>query len=465
MKNRIVNSIGSIIMLVVLMAACSGAPPTAELEEPVSTQIVVTEVSANTEIEIELVSTQEVATEIPANTETEIVDKVPVIINASVHSTDLSGYAWIQEFQSSNNIAAANAKSWSESARAGAVCYASIAPLNKSEPSAADGGFSFKFEAEPGSTFRLMCDPDDTHPGAMSAEVFTVPADGGTINFITPGLMTPELGVTNELAAKASGYADAKEMFMSAGTCRVFAFPGEGASIAVSDGEAYGFYMEAPDTAGRVTILENPSRAGAYIVLKEFRADETEAEIDIALTDSSGAGLTWPTTSCPIKKGFSTDLVIMPGEEIAPDFTLPDNEGNMVSLSGMLEENEHVVLVFYFGYTCPPCMAQLREIENDRAQYEAMGAQIVGIAVQNERGARTSAETSGAEFPILADSDRSVAKAYGVDDAGLSTPSVFVIDRDGHVIWKEITVIEGMGCGTERVPSQAILDVLSASAN
>ncbi len=238
----------------------------------------------------------------------------------------------------------------------------------------------------------------------------------------------------------------------------MLALPGEGATIALSDGEAYGFYMEAPDTEGRVTVLTDP--AGAYIVLKEFEADESETEIDIDFTDISGAGLVWPKATCPIKKGFSTNLMVPPAEEIvAADFTLPDKDGNMVNLADELKENKQVVLVFYFGYLCAPCMAQLREIESDRAKYDAKGAQVIAIAVQRERGAEASARASQAQFPILADSDHAVAEAYGVEDDGWSTPSVFVINQDRQIVWKEITHITS-GCGTERIASQTILENL-----
>ena len=40
--------------------------------------------------------------------------------------------------------------------------------------------------------------------------------------------------------------------------------------------------------------------------------------------------------------------------EIAADFTLPDSNGNMVNLVDELQENEQVVLVFYYGSGCPP---------------------------------------------------------------------------------------------------------------
>ena len=146
---------------------------------------------------------------------------------------------------------------------------------------------------------------------------------------------------------------------------------------------------------------------------------------------------------------------------MATDFTLPDNNGNMVNLTDELQEYEQVVLVFYYGSGCKPCMAQLSEIENDRARYEEKGAQVIAIAVQGERGAERSAKVSDAQFPILADSDHAVAEAYGVDeDDGSSTPSVFIVNKDRQIIWKEISHIEGSGCGKDRIPSQTILENL-----
>lgn len=374
MKKEITIWLGLLVGLFSILAACSGVTQTPQSSEPEVTE----------SVEAEVVESDE-----------ETMSKVSVTVNSSVHSSDLGGYAWLQEYLSSNDLEAAEAKFWAESAREGAVCYASIAPLFKSEPSTADGSISITFEAEPGKTFRIMCDPDETHPGALSVDIFTVPPNGGIIDHATaglgyPALLTPELGVTNQLAAQAAGYADAEEMFQSAGTCRVLALPGEGATISVSDGEAYGFFMEAPDTRGRITILEDPSPAGAYIIVKEFGEGEAEAEIELEFTDTSGSGLTWPTTTCPIMKGFSTHLEVLPDApaveteeetstdntinsldqdvstevgsteeavtdgprsgDIAPDFTLPDGNGEVVHLAEVLKNNRSVVLVFYLEY-------------------------------------------------------------------------------------------------------------------
>lgn len=150
----------------------------------------------------------------------------------------------------------------------------------------------------------------------------------------------------------------------------------------------------------------------------------------------------------------------LPVGETAPDFTLSDGDGNMVNLTEELQENERVVLVFYFGVACSPCMGQLKEIEEDRAEYEKKGAQVIAIAVQTAEYAGYGVKVSKAQFPILADSDHAVAEAYGVlNDDLLSNPSVFIIDKNGQIVWSEVTHIEA-GCGTERVASQTILEKL-----
>lgn len=146
--------------------------------------------------------------------------------------------------------------------------------------------------------------------------------------------------------------------------------------------------------------------------------------------------------------------------ETAPDFTLPDKNWELVSLEDLLQTNNHVVVVFYFAFSCPPCMEQLREIENDLTKYEEIGAKVVAIAVQGEKEAEMSDRTVQAHFPILADKDHAVAEAYGVFDGGLSMPSVFIINQEHEVIWGRISVIPS-GCGKDRIPSQSILEKIN----
>ncbi len=147
--------------------------------------------------------------------------------------------------------------------------------------------------------------------------------------------------------------------------------------------------------------------------------------------------------------------------EIAPDFTLPDSDGNEVSLADTLQGKEQVVIVFYYGVGCTPCMAQLREIEKDHAKYEEKGAQVIAITVQSEKHAEYTRKIIHAQFPILADNDHAVAEAYGVLFDSVSSPAVFLINKDRQIFWSKITHLDKYGgCGSERVPSETILENL-----
>lgn len=146
--------------------------------------------------------------------------------------------------------------------------------------------------------------------------------------------------------------------------------------------------------------------------------------------------------------------------DTAPDFTLPDKDGNMVNLEEVLQKYQYVVLVFYYEHRCTTCMVQLREIEADTSKYEDVKAKVIAIAVQSETGAEISTRISHAQFPILADKDHTTAEAYGVYDGTSSTPSVFIINQALEVVWGRISVIP-VGCGEHRVPSQMILEILS----
>ena len=204
--------------------------------------------------------------------------------------------------------------------------------------------------------------------------------------------------------------------------------------------------------------------AGCVTSIPRPRAEDPEATLSIVTEEPN------PTESVVTEESIAENVVMeepeisgLPVGEIAPDFTLPDSDGNMVNLEEELQGNEQVVIVFYFGVSCGPCVEQLREIENDLAKYEEKGAQVIAIAVQTDRQAAQAAQLSRVQFPILADENHAVAEAYGVLNAGLSNPSVFIINKDWQIVWVEITQIEGSGGGSDRVPSQTILENLSQS--
>jgi len=116
----------------------------------------------------------------------------------------------------------------------------------------------------------------------------------------------------------------------------------------------------------------------------------------------------------------------------APAFTLPSTGGTPVSLSDYA--GRPVVLVFYPGDDTPVCTKQLNSYNDDLAQFEALDAQVLGISAQSVDSHEKFAGKHGFKFPLLADTDKAVAGAYGtLGPIGFPRRSVFIVDAEGVV--------------------------------
>lgn len=116
----------------------------------------------------------------------------------------------------------------------------------------------------------------------------------------------------------------------------------------------------------------------------------------------------------------------------APDFTLPGTGGREYSLSDYA--GQPVVLVFYPGDDTPVCTRQLNTYNDDLAEFEQVGAQVLAISAQDVTSHERFAGKHGFNFPLLADTDKQVAAAYGtLGPLGFPRRSVFVVDASGII--------------------------------
>jgi peroxiredoxin Q/BCP len=96
----------------------------------------------------------------------------------------------------------------------------------------------------------------------------------------------------------------------------------------------------------------------------------------------------------------------------APDFTLPDQEGNAVSLSGL--KGKTVVLYFYPKADTPGCTKQACGVRDHRPDYEQAGAVVLGVSPDPVKKVAKFDQKYDLGFPLLADEDHEIAEAYGV---------------------------------------------------
>jgi thioredoxin-dependent peroxiredoxin len=103
--------------------------------------------------------------------------------------------------------------------------------------------------------------------------------------------------------------------------------------------------------------------------------------------------------------------MIEPGDQ-APDFTLPDQHGNPVSLSGL--RGKTVVLYFYPKADTPGCTTQACGVRDHRAAYDSADAVVLGVSPDPVKAVGKFDEKFSLGFPLLADENHEVAGHYGV---------------------------------------------------
>ena len=128
--------------------------------------------------------------------------------------------------------------------------------------------------------------------------------------------------------------------------------------------------------------------------------------------------------------------IIEPGTP-APDFSLPDQDGNEVSLRSL--RGKRVVLVFYPSDFSPVCTDQLNVYQEVLGELRERGAEMYGVSVDGAFCHKAFQQHLGVDIPLLADfhPKGEVAKAYGVwvEKYGVAGRCLVMIGPDGTVEW------------------------------
>ena len=134
----------------------------------------------------------------------------------------------------------------------------------------------------------------------------------------------------------------------------------------------------------------------------------------------------------------------------APDFESRDADGNRIKLSGL--RGQKVVLYFYPKDDTPGCTKEACSFRDAHSVFERDGIRVLGVSLDDERSHQNFAAKYQLPFTLLADTDRSVAEAYGVYGEqqfmgkkymGVSRKT-FLIDEQGKIkkIFNKVNVEE-----------------------
>jgi len=133
-----------------------------------------------------------------------------------------------------------------------------------------------------------------------------------------------------------------------------------------------------------------------------------------------------------------TDSRLAPGDA-APDFTLPDADGDQMSLSSL--RGQRVIIYFYPAAMTPGCTKQACDFRDSLSSLAAAGFAVLGISPDRPAKLQKFAARDGLTFPLLSDPSHAVLEAYGAygekmlygkKSVGVIR-STFVVGPDGRI--------------------------------
>lgn len=128
----------------------------------------------------------------------------------------------------------------------------------------------------------------------------------------------------------------------------------------------------------------------------------------------------------------------------APDFTLPNQDRQSVTLRDEIARN-NVVLAFFPAAFSSVCTKELCTLRDQLGPMNHLAkAQVLGISVDTPFALKAFANTEKLHFPLLSDFNKEVIRAYDVVNPdmiglkGIAKRAVFVIDREGTIRYREV---------------------------
>ena len=116
----------------------------------------------------------------------------------------------------------------------------------------------------------------------------------------------------------------------------------------------------------------------------------------------------------------------------APAFTAKYTNGNTISLSDFAGKT--VVLYFYPKDDTPGCTKQACSFRDSQAEYKDKDVVVLGVSADDEVSHQAFTNKYNLNFPLLADTQKSIITAYDVDGGGYAKRVTYIIDGNGKII-------------------------------
>jgi peroxiredoxin len=176
-------------------------------------------------------------------------------------------------------------------------------------------------------------------------------------------------------------------------------------------------------------IFQEGSRNGPF-EMTVARSENRPTLQDIAALYRQAPKMDAPAKNTPLDIGVK-----------APEFKLPNANGQLVGLSDF--KDKQLLLVFYPLDWSPGCSQQLDLYQQELAEFEKRGVQIIGLSVDSIYSHGAWAAVRGVTFPLLSDfhPKGEVAKKYQVfrEEEGFTERALYLIDQKGIIQYSYVS--------------------------
>lgn len=122
----------------------------------------------------------------------------------------------------------------------------------------------------------------------------------------------------------------------------------------------------------------------------------------------------------------------------APDFTVKDTNGNKVSLADF--KGKTVVLYFYPKDDTPGCTKQACSFRDATEEYKHKNIVVLGVSADDQASHVAFTQKYGLTFPLLADTNKTLIKAYDVENGDKAKRVTYIIDGERKIVHVDDTI-------------------------
>ncbi|MBI4625920.1 MAG: peroxiredoxin [Verrucomicrobia bacterium] len=139
---------------------------------------------------------------------------------------------------------------------------------------------------------------------------------------------------------------------------------------------------------------------------------------------------------CSLLSGFARAEALKVGDK-APAVSATTDAGTTLNLSDVYKKNDYTLVWFYPRALTGGCTKQGCSLRDASVELKKKGVAVVGVSTDPVEKQKEFKEVNNFPFPLLADTDKKVIKAFGQAGTGNAAREAYLIDRSGKVVYHD----------------------------